>query len=738
MTKQGTRAEVNSFVQGLITEASPLNFPPNASVDEENFELNRDGSRNRRLGMDYETGYTVRTTTTPLDSNPKYNTFVWKSVNGDVDKDFLVVQIGNELRFFNLASDDISTTGYVGITTLSSFAGTDKYSFAAIEGRLVVVSGKEFIYVVTNTGATTFSATTATLKVRDLWGVEEASATTENDISDNPTVLTNKHIYNLQNQSWGIPRKDKTGTLANPITIYSDALGYAPSNSETVWPGLQFQPIAGTADPYERIYPALYQEARGADMSAPKGFFIIDVMKRGTSRMAAYDANATKYAGTLYGTFTPISALVEDQTTGGPTCVAEFAGRVFYGGFGGVVTSGDARSPDLSSFVLFSQLVINNNDIYQCYQEGDPTSRENSDLVDTDGGFIRISGAKKIISIRALESNLVVIATNGVWVISGGADYGFSASNYKVTKVSSFGGLSDSSVISEGGRLFYWAEDGIYAVQKDQFGDLGVESITSSTIQRLYDVIPKDSKEAAYGSYDPYAKKVRWVYKTGTAFTADSVTNELILDLVLGAFYKNKVGNVTGNAVELICPFHSLLYEVDDFHLHSLKYLTLVKNGLNIDFTFSHYKNDDFTDWKAFDGVGIDAKAFLITGATTAGDSAIEKQIPYLVMHFRKTEGGVSVDKTPLYPSSCLVRSMWNWAGSANSNKWSSLFQAYRYRLPYFILDTDTVYDNGFAVVTTKNKIRGRGKAFAFYMETEPLKDCRLLGWNITLNGNAI
>jgi len=43
-----------SFVAGLNTDASPLNFPDNFSSDEENFVLNIDGSRERRLGLALE------------------------------------------------------------------------------------------------------------------------------------------------------------------------------------------------------------------------------------------------------------------------------------------------------------------------------------------------------------------------------------------------------------------------------------------------------------------------------------------------------------------------------------------------------------------------------------------------------------------------------------------------------------------------------------------------------------
>lgn len=40
MPKKSIKAEVKSFIKGFITEASALNFPADASAEEQNFELN--------------------------------------------------------------------------------------------------------------------------------------------------------------------------------------------------------------------------------------------------------------------------------------------------------------------------------------------------------------------------------------------------------------------------------------------------------------------------------------------------------------------------------------------------------------------------------------------------------------------------------------------------------------------------------------------------------------------------
>src|SRR5690606_14774784 len=122
--------------------------------------------------------------------------------------------------------------------------------------------------------------------------------------------------------------------------------------------------------------------------------------------------------------------------------------------------------------------VKNKLDLGRCYQDGDPTGRETADVLDTDGGFLRISEAKNIHTLVNLGTSLIAIADNGVWRIDGGSDYGFSATNYRVEKISTFGGLSNSSAVTENQRLYYWAEDGIYTVGSNEFGDLTAESIS--------------------------------------------------------------------------------------------------------------------------------------------------------------------------------------------------------------------------------------------------------------------
>lgn len=775
-TKDSKRVDVNTFAQGLITEASPLNFPPNASVNEENFEINRDGSRDRRRGMDLERGAGVIGTGRAIGRFSEFGTssYVWTGAAGNAGSEFIVVQLENQLYIFDSKTPTLGAAAYIDSVVIPSFPTHVKYSFSTVDGNLVVVAGTDTFITVeyTNPG---FVQTPHRIKVRDVWGLEivNEGANSQYEYDDNYRgiiPISGKVAYNLQNQSWGIPRRqglapDEAGLdqLVDPISYFAITHNNTtPSNSETVSSGLQFKPVDTTKKPLpqpsEQMFPYLYDDVRGNTPKAAKGYFIIDLFRRGESRLQEVVRNLQRYPQIQNA----LRDTIPDYSPGGPTVVRQFAGRAFFAGFSGVVVGGDKRSPNLSNFVVFSQVVRNLVDLERCYQEGDPTSREGNDIVDTDGGFIKISGADKIVGLRSLGATLIVFATNGIWEIAGGSDYGFGATNHKVTKLSSVGTISPDSIVEEVGKIYYWARDGIYVIGPDQFQSVTVQNISQKTIQSYYENLSPMSKENAIGVYDLFSKKVRWVFNQGVPFDSSSECFELVFDTVVGCFYPNRIGSIQ-NQVEVTSLFLTSPYvvglsdvavmvdtedvytpaglvtveqEVRRSGIQAVKYLAWLNQGGQLVIGFSYYNNTSFRDWENVDGAGVDAKAFLISGAQTVGDSAIDKQVPYITMHFIRTENGRTADGEPINQSSCLMRCQWDFSNSPESNKWSPLVQTYRYVSPKLILDTN--YDNGFEILSTKNKLRGRGKAFALYLETEEYKDCRILGWNIAINGNAV
>lgn len=80
---------VNTFVKGLITEASELTFPENASVDELNCSLERDGTRRRRKAVALEVGAVTSGAVIP--QGGVVQTASWYNVAGLTNLEFLVI-----------------------------------------------------------------------------------------------------------------------------------------------------------------------------------------------------------------------------------------------------------------------------------------------------------------------------------------------------------------------------------------------------------------------------------------------------------------------------------------------------------------------------------------------------------------------------------------------------------------------------------------------------------------------
>lgn len=90
----------------------------------------------------------------------------------------------------------------------------------------------------------------------------------------------------------------------------------------------------------------------------------------------------------------------------------------------------------------------------------------------------------------------------------------------------------------------------------------------------------------------------------------------------------------------------------------------------------------------------------------------------------------------PRNVSSCLVQAQWEWCTSDDSGRWGQQFQAYRYRHLFMEQDESATISLGYSVITTRNKLRGKGRALSLKFTSEPGKDLQLLGWSIELGYN--
>lgn len=716
MTEQSTKKEYNSFIAGIITEAGPLTFPENASLDEANMVLNRDGSRQRRLGMDFESDYILRTVTFVEDD--AVGSFRWKNVANNPSTNFAVVQVGKKLLVFYITAGSPSISANLVATLDISLYTTGKTVIGASSGMgyFFVTGGvTDPFYLSFDTDTSFISLTPFHLNIRDTFGVEDGLET-----SESPAGISTPHRYNLRNQGWN------DSQIAYYMSISG---GFAPTNSQQWFVG---------KDSNDDFDPALLGKHDFGSTPAPRGRFVIDAFARSQSRL-----NQTGL------TTDP------DMETGYPTVVNFAFERVWYAGMQSDFSGASEYHPNYTGFVFYSRTLRSAKDFGQCYSDADPTSEIDSDLVDTDGGYINIPESGVIYALVQKGSSMIVFAEHGIWEIGGG-DFGFTGTQHSVFKITEFGAMSPTSIVDAETAVVYWNRGGIYVLAPDpESGRLVSTNVSERTIQTLYNEIDMRAKYNAVGSFDKVNRRISWMYNnSGDAYDGVNFRNkydsELVYDMVLSAFYKSTLGSIEVNS-----PYIAGSVETNDFLRRAEgvrtrgdsvnKYLVFQYTNPPANeavVTFGYYRDPTFRDWKSADGEGVSFNSYVITGHEIMGDSVRTKSTPYLVMHFKRTEL-VTVENEALEivagnPSSCMVSARWEWSNSPDSGKWGEEFQAYRLHRPYTLPSTEgeeIVYPSD--VITTKNRLRGSGKALSLYIRSDEDKDFYLYGWATRWEGKS-
>ena len=345
MAQKGETA-YRSFVKGLITEANQLTFPDNASIDEANFVLNRDGSRSRRLGVDYESSYALTATgLTATDIKEGKQSFhVWESPDGDTSVSLGLVRIKDKIWFMNLLTDSPSANLKNGGSpiTIASLSNS-KIETSVINNKCVIVSKDLPRPVLLTYAKTTGLVTQSTiqLEIRDIYGVDDTLL-----LDTRPTTLSNEHKYNLRNQGWN--KNIVTSTGADAIDYTFTELGQYPSNADNWTLGK----ISNTASAdYEKYDPDTLVKNSFSNYQIAKGSFIIDAFERGVGRMNMSDVK---------------SGLPTDREEGNFSTITSYAQRLFYSGIESDVTDGDKRSPNYSGYIFFSKVIKSEDDFGKC------------------------------------------------------------------------------------------------------------------------------------------------------------------------------------------------------------------------------------------------------------------------------------------------------------------------------------------------------------------------------------
>ena len=696
---------VNTFIKGLITEAGELTFPPDASVDELNCDLRRDGSRRRRKGAAKETNFELSSFTVADDAITTTGT--WFNVGGQSGLEFLVFQNGSTLYFYNKSEAPFSANIETGTVNLLDYevsgsvgASQAKCSFASIKGALVVVSEAiDPIYVERDNVAETLTVTQIDFRVRDFEWQGDTSTYYEDESSP-----SDERKYDAQNTGWntgnGAPTT-LTKRLTHPWYSGKDSTG------------------SYNASEWNKIY--------GGTTLTGNGHYILDFFNKDRA------------------TESGISGLTTEVESSRFNSVASFAGRVFYAGL---------DSSKNSDTILFSQIIENLNQAGDCLQQNDPTSENFSDLLDTDGGTLKISGASGIKVLYVIDARLYIFAENGVWSVSGVDDF-FRPTAFSIKKITDVGIVDAGSFVVADGTPLWWSKNGIHTLAFDaNQGRPSESNLTLGTIQSYWDKVPTDAKLKLVSTFDPINKRIYWAWPSNDETVESKLNNILVLDTAIQAFYPWYIEDETTNTdaiigLEFFSGFGAAASTLDVVDSAGNDVITsagddvvsiqnlavtgspsiilLIRDGDTNKLTMGSFTDDNFLDWGS-----VNYSSFAEAGYDFMGDMVLKKTAPYLTTYMRLTETAWEGDETDGYapnnPSSMLVSAFWDFKNTSSS----TAQQAYRFkRMP--VVDADNLLDFNYpeSVIVTRMKVRGRGRSMRIKFESEQGKDFILLGYSV-------
>lgn len=725
MPQSYSQKTVNTFIKGLVTEASEMSFPENASSDELNCELLKNGARRRRKALAYETNYQESSFT--LEAGDFVHNQTWTNVSGLSGVEYLVTQVNNMVYFYDKSFQTVSAGLKSYSIDLDDYSAANGFEPAeepiqasSISGYLILTSAAINPIRVKYVDSTSIDVALVPISIRDFDFQYTGSFSSEYypSISDlggstsGATFLNYK--YDLYNMGWS---SRNTGRGTDAFTYWDNNNSDYPSRNKPWW-------IGKNSD--QEMDVGKHRKVGGGNTLGSNGHYILDLFSKNRS-------SASGIAG-----LTTVTETARFRAT------APYAGRVWYAGLDSATNGGK---------VFFSKVVENELDLGKCYQADDPTSEDTAGVVDSDGGYLLIPDASNIRALFPMGSVLLVMAQNGIWAV-GGVDQVFKATEFFVKKISPFGLSSARSLVDAMGTPIFWDVSGIYTVSMDGQSE-GVQNI-SQPIKSLFDAISNSKKAEVQSTFDRLNKRVYWLYPSNSETVAHRFTRMLVLDLELGAFYpwevsaseddQHVVGSFFLSGFGAADTDFSVLSGVDDVLVGADTVITTIESSGIVDtdikfcvktendtLTFGSFYDRGFLDWGT-----TDYTSFAETGFDFMGDATLKKNSPYVTSYLRRTEENFVSDGgdgyVADYPSSCFLVVKWDL--SRDSSRWSDPSQIYRLVNYPIVNPNDLTFDYPYDTIVSRTKVRGKGRVLRMKFYSETGKDFYLIGWESVVAKN--
>ena len=401
----------------------------------------------------------------------------------------------------------------------------------------------------------------------------------------------------------------------------------------------------------------------------------------------------------------------------GCTHVQYHQGHVFYLGFG---------STEFADTVAFSQVAQRPTNFGRCHQRQDPTDENFNALLPSDGGHIVIPKLGKVTGTLSIDAALLIFSDNGVWEIGGGQRGAFTADGYSLRKLSDAECDAPRSPIAFDTGTLFTGPKGIYLINPNpNTGQLVATNISEQLIQSKFNGIPEANRQLIKSVYDDALRRVYLFYGNGTYDdTTAADLNEyrfaLILDVKVGAWYEYEFNMDSQYA---ILDVFSITGGDNASDNTKIKYTTRTNTT---EITIADLNSTDYLD---FDGQESPLP-YAVTGWDNLGDFQRRKQAPVITVYAKRTETGYTASGDGWSgdnEASNLLTGYWDWSDDSVSGKVTSQIETYRH--PRQFVPASATDVDGYPVVTSRNKLRGRGRVLQLRFDGAATKDSHILGW---------
>jgi hypothetical protein len=407
------------------------------------------------------------------------------------------------------------------------------------------------------------------------------------------------------------------------------------------------------------------------------------------------------------------------------------AGRLWYAGL---------NDGQFADHVFFSRLVETPEAYGQCHQRNDPTDENFSSITPADGGVLVIPGMSGITDMMSIGNSLVLLGSEGAWEIAGGRGATFTATQFGVRQITNANFNSATGAISIEDSGMATGPSGIYLIAPNQFtGLLEAKNMIEETIQTKWNGYTTSQQERVQAAYDDAKKRIYLM--VGSDSTTSKHNEMLVFDTRQGAWFRYTF-NTPASGFGLISMV-AISAADDSSSNQKMKFL--------YHSTTSTVQVADFeqTDYIDYDGLESPLP-FLVTGYDGLQDYQRRKQAPVISVIQKRTETGYNAAlDTAINDSSTLMTAFWDWTeaiewddyttpttqqpwtGTANnhgvSGKIGAQSQVYRHNRGFVPLATSDV--DGYPIIVTRNKVRGRGRVLQLRFDGAATKDSQLIGW---------